>query len=146
MSMSWSLLTQSSLYAFGLYTALNALIMLVLSMLVVRARVATQTEIGDGGKPAMAAPLRAHANNAEYVPMALLLMWGLATPLGATIWLIHGIGIPLTLGRILHAIGLSRSTGVSTFRFLGMVLTWIAYIVGIVGLFYGVFFVQPTAS
>ena len=143
---SIALLTQSSLYAFGFYAALNAVIMLALSMLVVRARVATQTEIGDGGKPQMAAPLRAHANNAEYVPMALLLMWGLATPLGASIWLIHGVGIPLTLGRLCHAIGLSRSTGTSVMRFLGMVLTWIAYIVGIVGLFYGVFFVQPTAS
>ena len=142
-----SLLLQSSLYAFGFYTALNALIMLVLGILVTRARVATQTEIGDGGKPEMAAPLRAHANNTEYVPMALLLMWGLATPLGATIWLIHGVGVPLTLGRFLHAIGLSRSTGQSTLRFLGMVLTWIAYIVGIVGLLYGVFFyVQPTAQ
>jgi uncharacterized membrane protein YecN with MAPEG domain len=141
-----SLLTQSSLYAWGFYTALNALIMLVLSILVVRARVVTQTEIGDGGKPAMAGPRRAHANNTEYVPMALLMMWGLATPLGSSIWLIHGIGVPLTLGRILHAIGLTRSTGVSTLRFLGMILTWIAYIVGIAGLFWGVFFVQPSAS
>jgi uncharacterized protein len=141
-----SLLLQSSLYAFGFYTALNALIMLVLSMLVVRARVATQTEIGDGGKPTMAGPLRAHANNTEYVPMALLLMWGLATPLGASIWVIHGIGLPLTIGRILHAIGLTNSTGTSSLRFVGMILTWIAYIVGIVALFWGVFFVQPTAS
>ena len=141
-----SLLLQSSLYAFGFYTALNALIMLVLGILVVRARVATQTEIGDGGKPAMAAPLRAHANNTEYTPMALLLMWALTTPIGASIWLIHGIGIPLTIGRLFHAIGLSRSTGTSTLRLLGIVLTWIAYIVGIVGLFYGVFFVQPTAQ
>jgi len=141
-----SLLLQSSLYAFGFYTALNALIMLVLGILVVRARVATQTEIGDGGKPAMAAPLRAHANNTEYTPMALLLMWALATPLGSSIWLIHGVGIPLTIGRLFHAIGLSRSTGTSTLRLLGIVLTWIAYIVGIVGLLYGVFFVQPTAQ
>lgn len=140
------LLLQSSIYAFGFYAALNALIMLVLGILVVRARVATQTEIGDGGKPAMAAPLRAHANNTEYVPMALLLMWGLATPLGSSIWLVHGVGIPLTIGRLFHAIGLSRSTGTSTLRLLGIVLTWIAYIVGIVGLFYGVFFVQPTAQ
>jgi uncharacterized membrane protein YecN with MAPEG domain len=141
-----SLLVQSSLYAWGFYAALNAFIMLVLSILVVRARVTTQTEIGDGGKPTMAGPLRAHANNAEYVPMALLLMWGLTTPLGSSIWLIHGVGAPLTLGRILHAIGLTRSTGVSTLRFLGMILTWIAYIVGIAGLFWGVFFVQPSAS
>lgn len=141
-----SLLLQSSLYAFGFYAALNALLMLVLSILVVRARVSTQTEIGDGGKPAMAGPRRAHANNTEYVPMALLLMYTLTTPLGVSIWLIHGIGVPLTLGRIVHAIGLSRSTGVGTLRFLGMILTWIAFIVGIVGIFYGVFFVQPSAS
>jgi uncharacterized membrane protein YecN with MAPEG domain len=141
-----SLLLQSSLYAFGFYTALNALIMLALSILVVRARVVTETLIGDDGKPTMAAPLRAHANNTEYVPMALLLMWGLASPIGGSIWLIHGVGVPLTLGRLVHAIGLSRSTGTSTLRFLGMILTWIAYIVGIVGLLWCVFFVQPTAQ
>ena len=143
-----TLLFQSSLYAFGFYTALNALIMLVLSILVVRARVGTQTAIGDGGKPAMAGPLRAHANNTEYVPMALLLMWTLVTPLGASIWLIHGVGAPLTIGRLLHAIGLTRSTGTSSLRFFGMVLTWIAYIVGIVSIIYGVFFLQsaPSAS
>ncbi len=141
-----SLLLQSSLYAFGFYTALNAFIMLVLSVLVVRARVVTKTEIGDGGKPAMAGPLRAHANNTEYVPMALLLMWALTTQLGVSIWLIHGVGAPLTLGRILHAIGLSRSTGTSVLRFVGMTLTWIAFIVGIVGRFWGVFLVQPSVS
>jgi uncharacterized membrane protein YecN with MAPEG domain len=140
-----SLLLESSVYSFGIYTALNALIMLVLSILVVRARVATRTEIGDGGKPEMAAPLRAHANNSEYVPMALLLLWALASPLGGTIWMIHGVGAPLTLGRLLHAIGLSGSTGPSSLRLVGMVLTWIAYIVGIASIFYLVFF-HPSAA
>jgi uncharacterized membrane protein YecN with MAPEG domain len=141
-----SLLLESSIYSFGFYTALNALIMLILGILVVRARVVTQTEIGDGGKPAMAGPLRAHANNAEYVPMALLLMWALASPLGGSIWLIHGIGAPLTIGRILHAIGLSQSTGPSTLRLLGIALTWIAFIVGIVGILSIVLIPQSTAS
>ena len=44
-----SLIFESGYYAFGFYVALNALIMLVLSVLVSRARVATQTMIGDGG-------------------------------------------------------------------------------------------------
>jgi uncharacterized protein len=140
-----SLLLESSVYSFGIYTALNALIMLVLSILVVRARVTTRTEIGDGGKPEMAAPLRAHANNSEYVPMALLLLWALASPLGGTIWMIHGVGAPLTLGRLLHAIGLSGSTGPSSLRLVGMVLTWIAYVVGIASIFYLVFF-HPSAA
>jgi len=134
------LLFESSYYAFGFYAALNALIMLVLGVLVTRARVRTQTDIGDGGKPEMAGPLRAHANNAEWVPMAILLMWALTiSPFGAPIWVVHGIGVSLTAGRILHAIGLSRSIGPTPLRLIGMVLTWIAYIIGIVALFWLVF-------
>lgn len=142
------LLLESSIYAFGFYAALNALIMLALSMRVVSARVRTGTAIGDGGKPEMAAPLRSHANNAEYVPMALLLLWALASPLGRSIWLIHGMGISLTLGRVLHAIGLSRSTGPSSLRLAGMALTWIAYVIGIAGVLWFVFIPQqaPTIS
>ena len=136
-----SLLLESNYYAFGFYVALNALIMLVLSMLVVRARVATQTNIGDGGKPEMAGPLRAHANNTEYVPMALLLLWALASvPPGGSIWLIHGVGGTLTIGRIIHSIGLTSSTGPGGLRFIGMIFTWIAFIAGIVGVFWLVFF------
>jgi uncharacterized membrane protein YecN with MAPEG domain len=131
-----SLLFESSIYSFGIYTALNALIMLVLSILVVRARVTTRTNIGDGGKPEMAGPLRAHGNNSEYVPMALLLIWALASPLGGSIWMIHGVGLPLTLGRILHAVGLTGSTGPTPLRLAGMVLTWLAYIVGIFSILY----------
>lgn len=136
----------STYNSFYLYVGINAFIMLVLGMLVVRARVKTRTEIGDGaGNPAMTGPLRAHANNTEYVPMALLLMWCLV-PLGASIWLVHGVGAPLTVGRILHGIGLSRSTGTSTLRFIGILLTWIAYIVGIVAVLWLVFFPTVPAS
>jgi hypothetical protein len=146
-----SLLFESGYYAFGFYVALNALIMLVLSVLVSRARVATQTMIGDGGgNPAMTGPLRAHANNTEYVPMALLLMWAMVSPLGAlgggSIWLIHGVGLPLTIGRILHGWGLHTSTGPTTLRFIGIILTWIAFIVGIVGVFWLVFFTSGATA
>ncbi|HEY5237495.1 MAG TPA: MAPEG family protein [Rhizomicrobium sp.] len=137
-----SLLIESSLYAFGFYTALNALIMLVLAILVVRARVITKTGIGDGGIPEMAGPMRAHGNNTEYVPMGLLLMWALATPLGGSIWLIHAVGVPLTIGRLLHAIGLSTSTGTTPFRFLGVLMTWIAFIIGIVAVLWLIFVPQ----
>jgi uncharacterized protein len=137
-----NLVFESGYYAFGFYAAINALIMLILSVLVTRARVVTQTDIGDGGKPEMAGPLRAHANNTEYVPMALLLLWALASPLGGSIWLIHGVGASLTLGRIFHAIGLSGSTGPGLLRLIGIMLTWISFIVGIVGVLYLVFLSQ----
>lgn len=140
------LLFESSIYAFGFYAALNALILLVLSMRVVQARARTETPIGDGGKPEMAAPLRAHANSAEYVPTALILMWALASPLGRSIWVIHGMGLTFTIGRILHAIGLSGSTGPSSLRFAGMALTWIAYVVGIAGVMWFVFVPQQSTA
>ena len=123
-------------------SAANWLQLLAVVALVVRARVATRTDIGDGGKPEMAGPLRAHGNNTEYIPMGLLLLWALASPLGGSIWLIHGLGATLTLGRILHAIGLSQSTGPTTFRLAGIMLTWISFIIGIVGVFYLIFFAQ----
>ncbi|HSM95783.1 MAG TPA: MAPEG family protein [Rhizomicrobium sp.] len=137
-----SLVFESGYYAFGFYAALNALVMLVLGVLVTRARVTYRVDIGDGGVPQVAGPLRAHANNTEYVPMALLLVWALASPLGGSIWLIHGVGGTLTLGRILHALGLSQSTGPSTLRLVGIMLTWISFIVGIVGVFYLILFPQ----
>src|SRR5262249_1746143 len=112
------------------YAAINALIMLVLGMLVVRARLKTRTEIGDGGKPAMMGPLRAHANNTEYVPMAIILLLILYS-LGAGVIPIHAVGGSLTLGRLLHAFGLSRNVGTSAARFLGMVLTWLSYVLAI---------------
>lgn len=120
-----------SFHMFAIYAAINALIMLYLGVMVSRARNRTKTSIGDGGKPEMARPLRAHANNTEWTPAALLLMWATA-PLGGSIWIIHAMGLSLTIGRILHAIGLSGNEGPSMMRVIGMMLTWIAYIVGIV--------------
>ena len=79
--------------------------------------------------------------------MALLLLWGLTLPtFGATIWIIHAIGATFTIGRILHAIGLTRSTGPSVLRFVGMILTWIAYVIGIVALFWPVLLATTPAS
>ncbi|MEQ1890684.1 MAG: MAPEG family protein, partial [Alphaproteobacteria bacterium] len=50
-----------------LYIGLNALIMLILALLVVRGRLQTSIEIGDGGNEDMIKATRAHGNNVEYV-------------------------------------------------------------------------------
>jgi uncharacterized protein len=114
----------------ALYVAVNALVMLVLGMLVVRARVTTKTPIGDGGNDTMMRAIRAHANNTENVPVPLLMMI-VVNSLGASFWIIHLIGVPLTIGRICHAIGLSGNVGPSLLRLVGMTLTWVALIAGI---------------
>ena len=127
------------------YVAINAAIMLVLSMLVVRARFKTEVEIGDGGDPAMMGPLRAHANNTEYVPVPLLMLL-IIYSLGGSFWLVHAVGLPLTIGRIVHGIGLSGNVGTSLLRFIGMILTWIAFIAGIVFCLWLTFFPPPVPT
>ena len=114
----------------ALYAAINAFIMLVLAVMVVRSRVKTRTEIGSGDNARMMGAVRAHGNNTEYVPMALLLML-ILVPLQANAVVIHAVGGSLTLGRILHAIGLSRNVGTSLPRLFGMILTWLSYMVAI---------------
>ncbi len=65
----------------------------------------------------------------------LLVMYALA----ANVAVIHIVGGTLTLGRLLHAIGLSRNVGTSTPRLLGMLLTWLSYIIAIIVLLWLVF-------
>jgi len=121
---------------FALYAALNAFIIFALVLLVVRARQRHKVLIGDGGNAELLRAQRAHGNAIEYVPLILILLLTLAS-LKASLILIHVIGGLLTFGRILHAIGLSRSSGVSIGRAGGSLLTWIAMLIAIVAcLFY----------
>ena len=47
---------------------------------------------------------------------------------GAPPLVIHLGGVALFLGRVIHAVALSRSTGSSMARSIGMLATWVAYI------------------
>lgn len=123
---------------FALYAALNAIIILILVVLVVRQRQRSKVLIGDGGDAALLQAQRAHGNAVEYVPLILIMLLTLAA-LNASMILIHVIGGLLTFGRILHAIGLSRTSGVSIGRAGGTLLTWIALLVAIVALLFYAF-------
>ncbi len=106
----------------GIYAAISALLIVLLSSRVIRLRLSTRTGIGDGGNHHLARCIRVHANAIEYLPLALLLLllveWNQTLPM-----VVHGFGIALVTGRVLHAIGLSRSAGSSPARFIGMLLT-----------------------
>jgi uncharacterized membrane protein YecN with MAPEG domain len=112
-----------------LYAGLNALIVLTLAILTVRARVQTKTDIGTGDNVAMIKAVRAHANAAEYLPVALLLIAVLELA-AAPSALLHGLGATLTASRLMHAQGIYSSLGTSPGRFLGTLLTWLVYLVG----------------
>lgn len=129
------LLNLPPLNTFALYAAVNGLILLFLAIMVVRQRVLTRTDIGDGGKEAMIQVQRAHGNAAEYVPIVLILLY-LLVQLGAPMWTIHTVGGLLTVGRVLHAVGLYGTVGRSAGRFIGTNLTWLALLTAAVGAMY----------
>lgn len=118
-----------SLPASTLYIGINVLLSLVLALLVVRARVQTKTTIGDGDNPQMIKALRAHGNNVEYVPLALITIAAVELTT-APVWLVHVLGVALSVGRVAHAVGLYQSTGASPGRFIGTILTWLVLLFG----------------
>lgn len=111
------------------YCALLTLGYIVLSVRVIGKRRSVGAALGDGGNAALLRRQRAHANFAEYVPLALVLML-VAELQGPPNWLLHAFGIPLLIGRIVHAYGISRNVEPPRARVLGMALTFAALIGG----------------
>ncbi|UPG93511.1 MAPEG family protein [Luteibacter aegosomatissinici] len=106
----------------GLYAALLALLMLGLAIRVMLLRRNTSIGLGDGGNRTLACAVRAHGNAIEYVPIGLILL--LVLELNQTLpVLLHAFGIVLLLGRVVHALGLSATPGMSAGRAVGAALT-----------------------
>ncbi|HYE47184.1 MAG TPA: MAPEG family protein [Caulobacter sp.] len=122
------MLTETNLgHAAALWVGLHLLLLLVLALLVVRQRQKHKVALGDDGIPELAQAIRAQGNAVEYIPAALIGLVVLEVT-GAPGVLVHIAGLVLFVGRLLHAIGLSNSGGVSMLRSAGAVLTWLAYI------------------
>jgi uncharacterized membrane protein YecN with MAPEG domain len=113
----------------ALYAGINGLILLALAMRVARQRGISKVGLGTGGDATLERASRIHGNAAENIPIVLILL-GLAEACGSKPLLLHGIGIALTLGRLLHVWGLTKSVGTSFGRLAGITLTWIALAVG----------------
>jgi hypothetical protein len=107
----------------GLYAALCALLVFVLSLRIALLRKRLRIGIGDGGDAALARAIRAQANAIEYVPLVLVMLL-IAENNGATAAFVHACGAGLLVARVLHAVGLSGTAGVSFGRFWGILLTW----------------------
>jgi uncharacterized membrane protein YecN with MAPEG domain len=128
----------ASAHAAALWVGLNLILLLVLSVLVVRQRRSHGVALGDADIPELTQAVRAFGNASEYVPAGLIAIAVLAL-VGAPPAVVHAIGFILLAGRIVHAVGLSRSGGASLPRAIGVVLTWLAYILGAVSLvFYAI--------
>ena len=110
-----------------LYAGLLTLLYMLLSYRVVQFR-QKGISLGDGGDPKMLRLIRGHANFAEYVPLALLMMAMLE--LGRTsVYVLHAMGIALILGRALHGYALSYTQKSRFGRFWGTALTFTVLVV-----------------
>jgi uncharacterized protein len=104
-----------------LFVGILAILQCGLTAMVIARRLKAKVSLLDGGDKLLTARMRAHGNFTETVPIALIMMAFLemrGIP-GAWLWV---IGISLTFGRVLHAVGLT--TRKPTWgRLIGMGLT-----------------------
>lgn len=110
------------------YAAVLGLGFVGLSFLTLGLRRKNKIALGDGGNPQLLRAIRVHSNFAEYVPMALILIY-LTESIGAPIYLIHFLGVSLLIGRLSHAWGVSHENENFKFRVFGMIATFNAIIV-----------------
>ena len=110
------------------YAAVLGLGFVGLSFLTLGLRRKNKIALGDGGNPQLLRAIRVHSNFAEYVPIALILIY-LTESIGAPIYLIHFLGISLLIGRLSHAWGVSHENENFKFRVFGMIATFNAIIV-----------------
>lgn len=112
----------------ALFAVISAAVMLMLAIRVTLFRRQFKAGMGDKGDRDFQAAIRAHANNTEYTPIALILM-AVAELNGANHWALLVIGSLFVASRILHAQGMIVSHGGAAFgRLWGTVGTWASLI------------------
>ena len=110
-----------------LYASLLVLWFVVLSARVVNIR-RRGIIFGDNGDVAVTRVVRAHANFAEYVPLALLLMAFLEAG-RFSIYILHALGLTLLIARLIHGCALSFGWQMRSGRVAGSALTFIVLLI-----------------
>ena len=115
------------------YGGLLGVLAVVLAVLVINQRRRTHVGIGDGGDKQLALAGRAFGNFAEYAPLALAL-FVLLELCGGPRLAVHLCAGGFVVGRVAHAIGISRSSGESIGRAVGVTLTFTSMLVAAIWL------------
>lgn len=110
----------------ALYGALNAIFNIILANHVSSVRKKEGIGVGLGESKALLIASRIHSNNAEFVPLAIVMML-IAELLGGGSVYLHIYGGMLLAARIAHAIGMPRKAP-NVFRFTGVAVTWLAIV------------------
>ena len=110
-----------------LYASLLAFWLVLLSMRVVNLR-RGGIIFGDNGDVKVTRVVRAQANFAEYVPLALLLM-GFLEVARFSIYILHALGLTLLIARLIHGLALSFGWQIRFGRVAGAALTFIVLLI-----------------
>ena len=113
------------------YVALNLLLAPILMLRVGGKRIKKKINLGDGGDPMLLSRIRAHGNFTENAPLLLIGLMALAQVSSSHNFAfipiaLHSFGILITLGRVLHAHGMSSKNGKG--RIYGTVMTLLCYL------------------
>jgi len=115
-----------------IYGSLLALIVVILAYRVTIFRQKEKIGLGDElGSSAMKGAVRAHGNAVENIPVGMVLLLILELN-SLTPWLLHFFGLMLVISRVMHAWGISASSGSSKARFYGTLFTWLTLILMII--------------
>ncbi|HQY60946.1 MAG: MAPEG family protein [Myxococcales bacterium] len=106
----------------ALYGALNALLNIALANQVSSGRRRERIGVGTGESRDLLLAVRIHANNAEFVPLALVMLL-LAELCGGGSLGLHVAGGALLVSRVAHALGMPRPAP-NALRFFGTAGTW----------------------
>lgn len=110
-----------------LYAGLLVLWFVVLSLRVVNLR-RGGIIFGDNGDIGVTRIVRAQANFAEYVPVALLMM-GFLEVSRFSIYVLHALGLTLLIARLLHGWALSFGWQIKFGRVAGAALTFVVLLI-----------------
>ncbi|MEM7618044.1 MAG: MAPEG family protein [Pseudomonadota bacterium] len=117
----------------SLYAGILVLIYVSLSFYVIKGRFKNRVSLGDNNLPDMQKRVRIHGNFAEYVPLAVFMIF-ITEVLMSETWdyvnpVIHILCLMLLIGRLSHVWGIMNVDGSSLWRAGGMILTFLVLII-----------------
>jgi uncharacterized membrane protein YecN with MAPEG domain len=111
----------------ALYAGLLALLLLVLAARVSLLRSKLNVGTGHGNDASLARAIRVHGNAVEWI-LPMLALFLIAEIDGASRVFLHLCGVGFIVGRVAHAVGLSRTTKRSSGRFWGTGASWLVIV------------------
>jgi uncharacterized membrane protein YecN with MAPEG domain len=111
----------------ALYGSLNAVLNIALALRVSNLRRKHRVSVGQGESKELLVAIRVHGNNAEFVPLAIMMLLLAELCGGSSLWL-HMIGGSLLVARVGHAVGMGKKAP-NVPRFSGSAITWTGIVV-----------------